>query len=88
MKNQILNSLIIISMILAFELVIVFATSIYWEHQAVVHHGAFFEADSWGGVSFKWNDVSYAQAPFQDPSYYINKEDEMSKKKIQSLGIK
>jgi hypothetical protein len=40
-------------------------TSLYWQHQAVLHHAAFFEASSWGNVSFHWNDVSFAQTPFQ-----------------------
>jgi hypothetical protein len=40
------------------------ATSLYWQHQSVVHHAAFFEANSWGCVSFHWNDVSFAQTPF------------------------
>jgi hypothetical protein len=39
--------------------------SLYWHHQAVVHHAAFYEANTWGDVSFHWNDVSYAQTPLK-----------------------
>jgi hypothetical protein len=41
-------------------------TSLYWQHLAVVHNAACFEADSWGRVSFHWNDVSFAQTPFKN----------------------
>ena len=36
-----------------------------WKHAAVVHHAAFYETSSWGFPSFHWNDVSFAQTPFQ-----------------------
>lgn len=41
-------------------------TSLYYRHLAVVHHAAFYETDSWGNSSFHWNDVSFAQTPFQN----------------------
>jgi hypothetical protein len=88
MKNKILNTLTIISMILAFELVVVLATSLYWQHQAVIHHGAFFEANSWGMVSFHWNDVSFAQTPFQDPDPIAKKMEQAFQSKLNGLGIK
>jgi hypothetical protein len=49
-------------------LIDILGTSLYWKHLAVVHHAAFYESDSWGNVSFHWNDVSFAQTPFQDPA--------------------
>jgi hypothetical protein len=36
------------------------ATSLYWQHEAITHHAAKFEANSWGLVSYHWND-EYAQ---------------------------
>jgi hypothetical protein len=36
------------------------ATTLYWQHQACIHHAAKFEASSWGLVSYHWND-EYAQ---------------------------
>jgi hypothetical protein len=42
-------------------------TSVYWQHEAVVHHGARFEANSWGLVSFHWCDES-AQIVLVDPA--------------------
>jgi len=36
----------------------------YCKHEAVKHHAAFYEANSWGIPSFHWNDVSFAQTPF------------------------
>ena len=43
------------------------ATSLYWRHLAVKHNSATFETNSWGIPSFHWNDVSFAQTPFQEP---------------------
>jgi len=39
--------------------------NLYWKHQAIIHHAARYETNSWGWSSFKWNDDS-AQAPFVD----------------------
>ena len=36
------------------------ATTLYWQHEAITHHSAKFEANSWGLVSYHWND-EYAQ---------------------------
>jgi hypothetical protein len=85
-KNKILDILTFVSVILAFELLVILATSIYWQHQAVTHHGAFFEANSWGLVSFHWNDVSFAQTPFQDP--VAEKLDHLFQSKLKALDIK
>ena len=47
-------------------LITAFGTSIYWQHESVVHHAARFQADSWGLVSFHWCDES-AQIVLVDP---------------------
>ena len=86
MKNKILDIVVIVFCLLAFELVIIGFTSLYWQHQAVVHHSAFFEASSWGNVSFHWNDISFAQAPFQDP--VTEKLDQLFQNKLKALDIK
>jgi hypothetical protein len=58
-----------------------------YKHLAIIHHAAFYEADSWGNVTFHWNDDSYAQAPFQDDIW--NKiQNNLFEKKLNSLGIK
>ena len=87
MKNNILNIFAIVLGLLAFELVIILGTSLYWQHLAVVHHAAFFEASSWGNVSFHWNDVSYAQTPFQDPAIWQAKLDQVFQQKLKSLNL-
>jgi len=63
------------------------ATSLYWQHLAVKHHSAFFEADSWGSTKFKWNDVSYAHAPFQDDTWE-KVQGKLFMDKISTLGFK
>ena len=35
------------------------------KHEAIMHHAAFYESDSWGNTTFRWNDVSFAQTPFK-----------------------
>ena len=45
----------------------ILALNVYWQHQAVVHHAARWEANAWGLTSFHWNDDS-AQTPFHDPT--------------------
>ena len=35
------------------------------QHQAVVHHAAHFEPNSWGLTTFHWNDET-AQVPFNE----------------------
>ena len=63
MKHTTINAIIIGIFVTLICLLDFFATSLYWQHQAVIHHSAFFEASSWGNVSFHWNDVSFAQTP-------------------------
>lgn len=63
MKTTTKNLLVIGYIAVIFGVIDVLITSFYWKHQAVVHHAARFEANSWGNVSFHWNDDS-AQAPF------------------------
>jgi membrane glycosyltransferase len=58
------ETILIIYLILVLLVIDSLCTSLYWEHNAVIHHAAFFEASSWGNVSFHWNDVSFAQTPF------------------------
>jgi len=64
MKNIFTTETLLITIMFLILLVIdILGTSLYWQHQAVVHNAAFFEASSWGNVSFHWNDVSFAQVP-------------------------
>ena len=64
MKKLLSTETLLITLLFLVLLVIdILGTSLYWQHQAVVHHAAFFEASSWGNVSFHWNDVSFAQVP-------------------------
>jgi hypothetical protein len=63
MKHTTINAIIIGIFVTLICLLDFFVTSLYWQHQAVIHHSAFFEASSWGNVSFHWNDVSFAQTP-------------------------
>jgi hypothetical protein len=64
MKNFFTTETLLITILFLILLVIdILGTSLYWQHLAVVHHSAFFEASSWGNVSFHWNDVSFAQVP-------------------------
>jgi hypothetical protein len=87
MKNKILNTLTLVSAILAFEIIVILVTSLYWQHQAIVHHAAFFEASSWGNVSFHWNDDSSPQTPFQDAGWE-KIQNKLFEKKLDSLGVK
>jgi hypothetical protein len=61
-------------------------TSLYWQHQSVLHHAAFFEANSWGIVSFHWQDDSYAHTPFQDQAWE-KLQATIFQKKLKDLGI-
>ena len=64
MKKLLSTETLLITLLFLVLLVIdILGTSLYWQHQAVVHHAAAFEASSWGNVSFHWNDVSFAQVP-------------------------
>jgi hypothetical protein len=87
MKNKILNTLTLVSAILALEIIVILVTSLYWQHQAIVHHAAFFEASSWGNVSFHWYDESFAQTPFQDAGWE-KIQNNLFQKKLDALNIK
>jgi len=59
---------ILVVMTTAITLLITFcATTLYWQHQACVHHAAHFEANNWGWVSYHWNDEE-AQIIIVDPA--------------------
>jgi hypothetical protein len=58
-----------------------------WKHKAIIHNAAFYEADSWGQVSFHWNDDSVAHTPFQDGSWE-KVQASIFQKKLDALGIK
>jgi len=73
---------------LAFSAASAGLTAAYYQHLAVVHNAATYEASSWGNVSFHWNDVSYAQAPFQDPAETQKKMDDAFAKELKAKGIK
>lgn len=79
---------IIVIVALAFGLIDSIAVSLYWRHLAIKHNAAFYETNSWGIPSFKWNDVSFAQTPFQNGNYYSKKIEEAESKRLRSLGIK
>lgn len=64
MKATTYNLLIVSILVTIFGITDSFLlTTLYWKHQAITHHAARYEANSWGSVSFHWNDDS-AQAPF------------------------
>jgi hypothetical protein len=85
--KKLINSLTLIAMIVAFELLVILATSLYWEHNAVVHHAALFEASNWGNVSFHWQDDSYAHVPFQD-EMWTRIQNNLFQQKLNALDIK
>lgn len=88
MSAKAINILTGMLIIMCICLINCLATTLYWQHEAVVHNSAFWEANSWGFVKFKWNDVSFAQVPFQDPAIYQAKIDEAQKARLNALGIK
>jgi hypothetical protein len=87
MKDKILHIATIVLGLIAFELVIIVFTSLYWKHQAIIHHSAFFEASSWGDVSFHWNDDSTPQTPFQDGGWE-KIQNALFQKKLDTLNVK
>lgn len=87
MKNTTKQIGIIAIVALSFGLVDSLATSLYWRHLAIKHCAAFYETNSWGIPSFKWNDVSFAQDPFQGDNWQ-KIQDGIFQKKINALGIK
>jgi hypothetical protein len=63
---------IYLTFILSTILTIVLTGSItcaFWQHACVLHHAAFYEADSWGFSHYQWNDTASAQTPFQDEGW-------------------
>jgi hypothetical protein len=58
-----------------------------WKHYAIIHHSAFYESDSWGNVTFHWNDDSFAQMPFQDGGWE-KIQTSIFNQKLNALGIK
>jgi hypothetical protein len=60
----------------------------HYKHYAIVHHAAFYEADSWGKVTFHWNDDSYAQAPFQDTKPWEILNENLFAQKLKENGVK
>jgi hypothetical protein len=58
-----INSIILGMIIVLIAILDSLATNLYWQHEAVTHHAARFDANSWGISSFHWNDDS-AQTPF------------------------
>jgi len=73
---------------LAFSAASAGLTAYYYQHLAVVHNAATYEASSWGNVSFHWNDVSYAQAPFEDQTPYEKIRKESFDKELKAAGVK
>jgi len=67
MNNTTRNLVILAIVALTFCVIDTLAISLYWRHLAVKHNAATYEANSWGIPSFHWNDVSFAQTPFQEP---------------------
>lgn len=58
-------NLILIALLGAIILAIdALALSIFWQHEAIKHHAAHFEVNSWGVTSYHWND----EHPFIDPA--------------------
>jgi len=87
--NNTVKDLLMVGLIsLLFSTFSVGMTSWYYQHLAVVHHAACYEADSWGKVSFRWNDVSFAQAPFQDSAPYDKLRQESFDKELKAAGVK
>jgi hypothetical protein len=62
-SNTVKDLLMVGLISLVFSTFSVGMTTWYYQHLAVVHHAATYEANSWGNVSFHWNDVSFAQVP-------------------------
>lgn len=62
-KQYIIDLLMVGMVALAFSATSAGLTAYYYQHLAVIHNAATYEASSWGNVSFHWNDVSFAQVP-------------------------
>jgi len=63
MKHTTYQTLILALLVTILCVIDSLAVSLYAQHEAVVHHAARYESNSWGIVSFHWNDDS-AQTPF------------------------
>lgn len=87
MKTTTRNLAILSIVVLTFCVIDSIATSLLWRHSAIVHHAAFYEANSWGIPSFHWADESFAQTPFQDEGWQ-KVQDALFQKKMNQLGIK
>lgn len=72
MKTQTQFTIVLSLTIIVICIIDCLMTSLYWQHNAVIHHAARFEANSWGCVSFHWNDDS-AQTPFQSHFMQVTK---------------
>jgi hypothetical protein len=72
---------------LSFGVIDSVATSLYWKHLAIKHNAATYESNSWGIPSFHWNDVSFAQAPFQDEGWE-KVQNTLFTQKLNALGLK
>lgn len=81
------DTFLISYLIVTFCLLDMAITSLYWKHLSVEHNAAHYEVNSWGTTTFKWNDESYAQTPFQDEGWK-RVQDALFDQKIKSLGIK
>jgi hypothetical protein len=56
MQHRIINTLQRLS-VAAGVLTLVWSIDLLvWQHQAVLHHAAHFEVNSWGVTRFHWND--------------------------------
>jgi len=87
MKPEFLNKATLALIAVCILLISNLITCLVWQHECVLHHAAFFEANSWGIVSFHWNDVSYAQVPFQDHTPFQKIMDHEFQKLLDSKGI-
>jgi hypothetical protein len=65
-KQHVIDLLMFGLIALSFSAASAGITAYYYQHLAVTHHAATYEASSWGNVSFHWNDDSFAQTPFQN----------------------
>jgi hypothetical protein len=83
------TTLVIVTIVVAISIFILGwgLAEMQWKHYAIAHHSAFYEADSWGQVSFHWNDDSLPQTPFQDQTWE-KIQASIFQKKLDTLGIK
>jgi len=65
MNAKTYQTLLVIACTVPTILITASVSSLYWQHLAITHHAAKFEANSWGLVSFHWDD-EYAQVVDQN----------------------